>query len=66
MYVTDSLFYLQHLIGGGNDDDDKRMFVYRYRDILNMHGNQKKQESADEIKERMISKSMTFVVGDSV
>jgi hypothetical protein len=64
MYVTDSLFYLQHLVGGGKDDDNRQMFSSKYRDIMDEVHNPKKKESANDIRERMISKSMLLVTGE--
>lgn len=57
MYVTDSLFFLQHLIGGGEDDQDRKLFASKYRDIMQSYDNNKEPEDADGIIDRMIEKS---------
>lgn len=64
MYVTDSLFFLQHLVGGGKDDDSRQMFSSKYREIMDNVRNPKKKESANDIRERMISKSMLLMTGE--
>lgn len=64
MYVTDSLFYLQHLIGGGKDDENRQMFNSKYREIMEEYQSPKKKESANDIRERMISKSMLLMTGE--
>ena len=58
MYVSDSLFYIQHLIGGNDEDEDRQMFGSKYRWIMEEHRNQKPQENAEEIRERIIRKTM--------
>lgn len=57
MYVSDSLFYIQHLIGGNDEDENRQMFGSRYREIMEDHTNPKPQESAEEIRERIIRKT---------
>lgn len=63
MYVTDSLFFLQHLIAGGENDDNRQMFASKYREILEQTENPKPQESAEDIRERIISKSLSLTGG---
>jgi hypothetical protein len=65
MYVTDSLFYLQHLIGGNEEDENRMMFGSRYRELINCSNEQEiPQESAEDIKNRMIEKSLKLSSGE--
>ena len=65
MYVTDSLFYLQHLIGGNEEDENRMMFGSRYHELINSSNEQEiPQESAEDIKNRMIEKSLKLSSGD--
>ena len=57
MYVTDSLFFLQHLISGDENDADRQMFSMKYREIMEEHEKPKKEENVEEIRNRMIEKS---------
>lgn len=63
MYVSDSLFYIQHLIGGNEEDEDRQMFGSKYREIIENHNNPKPQESAEDIRERIISKTKKLTGG---
>lgn len=63
MYVSDSLFYIQHLIGGNEEDEDRQMFGSKYREIIENHSNPKPQESAEDIRERIISKTNKLTGG---
>ena len=65
MYVTDSLFYLQHLIGGNEEDENRMMFGSRYHELINISNEQEiPQESAEDIKNRMIEKSLKLSSGE--
>lgn len=65
MYVTDSLFYLQHLIGGNEEDENRMMFGSRYHELINSSNEQEiPQESAEDIKNRMIEKSLKLSSGE--
>ena len=57
MYVTDSLFYLQHLVGGSDNDENRKLYTARFLDILEAQNHQKPQETAEMIREKMIAKS---------
>lgn len=58
MYVTDSLFYLQHLVGGNEEDDNRQMMGLKHAEILNLISNKPtKEESAKDIQDRIIAKS---------
>lgn len=56
MYVTDSLFFLQHLVAQNENDDDRQMFSSKYRDIMENYENPKDEEDAEEIRNRIIEK----------
>ena len=62
MYVTDSLFYLQHLMGGGEDDDNRQVFNLKFRDLMERLDSVEKikEENPDEIIDRMINKSFNM------
>lgn len=65
MYVTDSLFYLQHLIGGNDEDENRMMFGSRYHELINSSNEQEiPHESAEDIKNRMIEKSLKLSSGE--
>lgn len=65
MYVTDSLFHLQHLIGGNEEDENRMMFGSRYHELINSSNEQEiPQESAEDIKNRMIEKSLKLSSGE--
>ncbi len=64
MYVTDSLFFIQHLLGGGENDPDRQLFNTKYREIIEENDNPRPEETADEIRERMIRKSQQMT-GDN-
>lgn len=57
MYVTDSLFFLQHLVGGNENDEERQMFGTKYRELLEEYNNPKPEESAKDIQDRIIAKS---------
>lgn len=57
MYVTDSLFFLQHLIAQNENDNDRQMFSSKYRDIMDNYEYPEKEENAEEIRERIINKA---------
>jgi hypothetical protein len=61
MYVADSLFFVQHLYTNPDDDEDHgSMFSMKLRDILQQYDEEDitPSESADDIKNRMIEKSL--------
>lgn len=63
IYVADSLFFLQHLLNNDADDENKKMFSIRYDEMIKMLQEKpkaEKQPTAEEIKERMIAKSMNL------
>lgn len=65
MYVTDSLFYLQHLIGGGENDEDRMMFASKYHDVMEDANKPAVEiQSAEDIKDRMIAKSLRLASGE--
>lgn len=57
MYVTDSLFFLQHILANNENDEDRQIFSIKFREIVDSSKTVKPQESAVDIKERMIKKS---------
>lgn len=57
MYVTDSLFFLQHLVSGNENDENRQMFGAKYREIIGEYENPKKEDDAEEIRNRIIEKS---------
>lgn len=65
MYVTDSLFYLQHLVGGNENDEDRMMFVSKYHEIIeDTNEPAVEKQSAEDIKDRMIAKSLRLASGE--
>lgn len=61
MYVSDSLFFIQHLFTDKDSDEDHgAMFGMKLREIVEEHDqgkDTKPEESADDIMNRMIAKS---------
>ncbi len=60
MYVSDSLFFLQHLFTDADKDEDHgNMFARKLRDIFdNKQENEKTaEEESEDIMSRMIAKS---------
>lgn len=61
MYVSDSLFFLQHLFTDADKDEDHgNMFARKLRDIIfdNKQENEKTaEEESEDIMNRMIAKS---------
>lgn len=61
MYVSDSLFFLQHLFTDADKDEDHgNMFARKLRDIIfdNKQDNEKTaEEESEDIMSRMIAKS---------
>lgn len=60
-YVSDSLFFIQHLYTDPEKDEDHgNMFNMKLRDILKLYeeGETEPEESAEDIKNRMIEKSI--------
>lgn len=64
MYVSDSLFFIQHMFTNKETDEDfGTVFTTKFRDILHNYEEEKTevkkpQESAEDIKNRMIEKSL--------
>lgn len=64
MYVSDSLFFIQHMFTNKETDEDFGIvFTTKFRDILRNYEEEKTevkkpQESAEDIKNRMIEKSI--------
>lgn len=64
MYVSDSLFFIQHMFTNKETDEDfGNVFTTKFRDILHNYEEEKTevkkpQESAEDIKNRMIEKSL--------
>lgn len=57
MYVSDSLFFLQHIVGGGEHDENRQLFASKYTEILDSFYNPKPVENAEDIRERILKKS---------
>lgn len=64
MYVSDSLFFIQHMFTNKETDEDfGTVFTLKFRDMIRNYEEEKTevkkpQESADDIKNRMIEKSL--------
>lgn len=64
MYVSDSLFFIQHMFTNKETDEDfGTVFTLKFRDMIRNYEEEKTevkkpQESADDIKNRMIEKSI--------
>lgn len=64
LYVSDSLFFIQHMFTNKETDEDfGNVFTTKFRDILRNYEEEKTevkkpQESAEDIKNRMIEKSL--------
>ena len=63
MYVTDSLFFIQHIVAGGENDESRQMFNVKYRELFEDAEKPVKQESAEEIQERIFSKAKMLAEG---
>lgn len=63
MYVTDSLFFIQHIVAGGENDENRQMFNVKYRDLFDTDKEPENQETAEEIQERIISKAKMLAEG---
>lgn len=63
MYVSDSLFFIQHMFTNKETDEDfGTVFTLKFRDMLRNYEDEKTEakkpvESAEDIKNRMIEKS---------
>jgi hypothetical protein len=59
MYVSDSLFFIQHLFSDSTDENRGSMFSMKLREIIEEYesGKTEKKETAEDIKNRMIEKS---------
>ena len=66
MYVSDSLFFIQHMFTNKETDEDfGTVFTTKFRDILHNYEEEKTevkkpQDNAEDIKNRMIEKSLKF------
>ena len=62
MYVADSLFFIQHLFTDEKDENHGSMFGMKLRDIFKeaYEGNIQPKETAEDIKNRMIEKSIAL------
>lgn len=64
MYVSDSLFFIQHMFTNKETDEDfGNVFTTKFRDILHNYEEEKTevkkpQDNAEDIKNRMIEKSI--------
>ena len=64
MYVSDSLFFIQHMFTNKETDEDFGIvFTSKFRDILRNYEEEKTevkkhQENEEDIKNRMIEKSL--------
>lgn len=64
MYVSDSLFFIQHMFTNKETDEDfGTVFTTKFRDILHNYEEEKTevkkpQDNAEDIKNRMIEKSI--------
>ena len=64
MYVSDSLFFIQHMFTNKETDEDfGNVFTSKFRDILHNYEEEKTevkkpQDNAEDIKNRMIEKSI--------
>ena len=64
MYVSDSLFFIQHMFTNKETDEDfGNVFTSKCRDIIRNYEEEKtevkkSQESAEDIKNRMIEKGL--------
>lgn len=64
MYVSDSLFFIQHMFTNKETDEDfGTVFTTKFRDILRNYEEEKTevkkpQDNAEDIKNRMIEKSI--------
>lgn len=64
MYVSDSLFFIQHMFTNKETDEDfGTVFTTKFRDILHNYEEEKTevkkpQDNAEDIKNRMIEKSL--------
>lgn len=57
MYVTNSLFYIQHLLGNNENDDDRCMYAIKFQDLIDRSRKPVEEEvDAEEIIDRMINK----------
>ena len=56
-YVSDSLFFIQHILGGNEHDENRTMHTARFIDIIKEAQNPKPRLNSEEIIERMLKKS---------
>lgn len=62
MYVSDSLFFIQHLLGN-DGEENHAIFSMKYRELIEMMESPVEQEDADDIINRMIKKSEDMING---
>ena len=56
---------MQHLVGGGENDESRMMFASRYYEIIEEAEEPAiEKQSAEDIKNRMIEKSIRLASGD--
>ena len=64
MYVSDSLFFIQHMFTNKETDEDfGTVFTLKFRDMIRNYEEEKTevkkpQDNAEDIKNRMIEKSL--------
>lgn len=56
--MTNSLFYIQHLIANNENDEDRCMYAVKYQDLIDRSKKPVEEEEVDteEIIDRMINK----------
>lgn len=62
MYVSDSLYFIQHLLGNDGEENHP-IFSMKYRELIEMMESPVEQEDADDIINRMIKKSEDMING---
>lgn len=63
MYVSDSLFFIQHIVAQQPNDENRQLFAVKYREIIDDFNDPKPKETADEIRERILNKSRLLTGG---
>jgi len=57
------LFFLQHLYGGGANDENRKMFSVKCKEIVEGMYDPKPIETAEDIRDRIINKSKLLTGG---